>query len=73
MSDGADDLVPLQWVSTQMEAEMICSQLGAHGIAATYFGRVPPGAMVGRGVSAGAAVTVLVRASDLKDARALLP
>ena len=70
-TSAVDDLVTLEVVRTQTEAEMLCSLLRTAGIRCMY--RVTNmGAAAFRSVPAGAPQEILVRGEDLAAARDVL-
>jgi hypothetical protein len=65
--------VTLTVVANQLEAEMLCGELRANGIAC-WFEVTNPGAAIGMyGVGQAGATAVLVDETQLEEARKLLP
>ena len=65
--------VTLTVVASNLEAEMLCGELRANGIACSYE-KIGPGASLGAYVISDAGPTaVLVDETELEDARAFLP
>ena len=68
---GVDDLVTVEVVRTQTEAEMLCSLLRTAGITCTYR-LTNQGAGAFDGVPTGGPQEILVRGEELADARSVL-